>query len=219
MIPTIFTTLAVGIQVLSQAGQAFLGAIITSALFVSGSQIVTGHTFIINDSNTTTTPAVYLNDETTAIKTWPTALGVEHCEGNTGALICTMNIKLTGSGGHRNNNAGSFVCTTSTCSMISIQVSTESIPVLNGDRLYLGWTTSPGTQSGAQFVSWGLTSSGLTLLGSGSYLHPTSKQTVRNGLVPPGATVKAVWTKGNGSEDYGSYKAAARFTYFKYYNP
>lgn len=221
MIPTIFATLAVGLQFLSQAGQAFLGTILTSTIFVVGSSILTGHIFIIPDSNTTTTPAVYLRDETTAIKTWPTDLGTEHCEGNTGALICSINIKLTGSGSHRNNNAGSFVCTTSTCSIMQVQVSAESIPRSGGDRLYLGWTTAPGTTSGAQFITarHGAVSSGQTLFGSGSYFHPVNNSLVRNGEVPPGATVKAVWAYGNGSEDYGSYKAIARFRYWKFYNP
>lgn len=221
MIPSILTTLALVAASLSVSGQIIYNTIVNSSLFVVGSFVTSGNQFILPDSSTTTTPGVYLRDETTAIKTWPTDLGVEHCEGNTGALICTLNIKLTGSGSHRNSNAGSFVCTTSTCSMLNIQVHSEAIPRTGGDRLYLGWTNAPGTQSGAQFINDNLTASGQTLIGSGSYIHPSNKLvgTVRNGEVPPGATVKAVWQFGNGSEDYGTYKSVARFVYMKFYNP
>lgn len=215
-----FTGLVIGVVALSTAANVTITSIRDSLTSSDPAPLITtGDTYLVTADNAA--PAVYLDTETTPVKTWPTSLGTEHCEGNTGALICTINIKLTGSGAHRNNNAGSFVCTTSTCSMLDIQVHMEAVPTLGGDRLYLGWTTSPTTQSGAQFISWALVGSGQTLVGSGSYIHPTNKAvgTVRNGEVPPGATVKATWTKGNGSENYGSYKGIARFVYMKYYNP
>ena len=218
IIPTIFTTLAIGVSVLSAAGATIGRAILDSTLWVPGSQIITGNTFIVPDSNTTTTPGVYLNDEATPIQTYASAPGTESCIGNTGALLCTLTIKLTGSGGHRNNNAGSFVCGTATCSILDARVFTEAIPVAN-ERLYGGWTTAPGTASGAQIFNDYAAASGATVIGSGAYVSIGDNALNVEKDVPPGATFKFVWRFGNSTEDYSSYKAAAVLRYWKYYNP
>lgn len=219
MIPTVFTALGLATNILSVAGQALLSTIFAAtSIWVPGSMILTGNQVILPDSSTTTSPAIYLNDETTPIATRPITIGTEYCEGHTGALLCNVHIKLTGSGAHRNNNAGSYTCGTSTCSVVNARVFTEAIPRAN-ERLYGGWTTSPGTSSGAQLFNFYAASSGATVIGSGAYVTANT-----NGLnvekdIPPGATLKFVWALGNGSEDYNSYKAMAVITFWKYYNP
>ncbi len=218
MFPTILTTLALVASSLSFSGQILYSTITSSSLFVAGSYLTTGNQFILPDSSTTTAPATYLRDETTPISQWPTDIGTEFCTGNTGALLCQRTDKLTGSGGHRNSNAASFTCGTATCSIVSMRVFTEAIPRAN-ERLYGGWTTSPGSQSGAQVFNFNAASSGATVIGSGAYVSLGA-----NGLniekdIPPGATFKFTWALGNGTEDFSSYKAAAVTQYYKYYNP
>jgi hypothetical protein len=216
MIPSILTTLALVASSLSFAGQILYSTITSSSLFVNGSYLTTGHHFVLTDSSTTTAPATYLRDETTPIAQWPTDLGTEYCTGNTGALLCTNVIKLTGSGGYNTANAGSFVCTSSTCSIVSARVFAES----GSDALWGGWTTSPGTSSGGQLFNRLAPAipRGGTIIGSGAYFYSggTKFQTKD---VPPGATVKFTWAVGNGTEDYSRTKAAAVLQYWKYYNP
>lgn len=179
----------------------------------------TGDQFILTTEDST--PSVHLNDETTAVKTYPTTPGVEQCEGNTGALLCTVTIKLTGSGGHRNHNAGSYTCGTATCSIVSARVSIES----GSDVLYGGWTTSPGSASGAQLVNHVSPNipRGGSIIGSGAYTYNTGGAT--NGAksvekdVPPGATIKFVWKNGNSTEDYSRTKAAALIQFWKFWTP
>lgn len=215
---TRFTTIGLGIASLSVAGLAFLNSIRESVNFVPGSAVITGNQFLIPDANTTTAPGMYLNDETTPIRTYPVTYGTEYCYGHTGALLCSITLKLTGSGGHRNHNAGSFVCTSSTCSVIRARVFTES----GSDALYGGWTTSPGSASGAQVFNAYAPSipRGGSILGSGSYVYsPGGVTTQVHKNIPPGATFKFVWKVGNGTEDYSRTKAAATVEYYKYYNP
>lgn len=214
---TQFSALVVGAATLSTAAVVTIAQIRSN---LSGAEtpapaVFTGDQYLVTADNASLD--VYRDADTSPIKIYPTLPGTEYCEGNTGALLCKVTIKLTGSGAHRNNNAGSFVCSTSTCSIVSAYVLAEAIPVTN-DRLYGGWTTSPGTQSGNQLFNWGLAAgSGKTIVGSGAYIAPGGLNVAKD--VPPGATIKFVWTKGNGSENYGSYKAAAVLTYWKFYNP
>lgn len=218
MIPTILTTLALGVHALSQAGQAILATILISSTWVAGSFIQPGHQFIIPDSNTTTAPGIYLNDETTPIKTYPVSPGTEHCEGNTGALLCTLMIKLTGSGGHRNSNAGSYTCTTSTCSIISTHLLVES----GSDLIYGGWNTTPTTQSGVQLFNRKRVKNGIALTGSSAVVargYDGATVTTTTKDVPPGATIKFQWEDGNGTEDYSRTKAAVVIRFYKFYTP
>lgn len=206
MIPTILTTLAVGLQALSTAGQAFLGTIIASTLFVVGSTITTGHHFIITDSNTTESPAVYLNDETTPVQTWPTTIGNEFCTGNTGALLCRRLVRLTGTGGHRANNAGSWTCSTQSCSIVRVTVMTEATG--RDDELYVGATQNPSIASGSQIINYKPTG------GSGSQLVATGAY-----LVPVGWTVKAVYAHSQTLEAPGKVTGAILYEYIKYFIP
>lgn len=216
---TQFSALVVGAATLSAAAVVTIQAIRDN---LSGAEtpapsIFTGDQYMVTADNAS--PAVFLDDDTVPIKIYPTTPGTEHCEGNTGALLCTVTIKLTGSGSHRNNNAGSFLCSTSTCSIVDTRVMTEAVPVTS-DHLYGGWTTSPGTASGQQLYNWTIASSGATIIGSGSYLYGIGANSGNvEKDVPPGATIKFVWARGNGSEDYGSYKALAVIRYYRYYNP
>jgi len=142
----------------------------------------------------------------------------EHCIGFSGSLLCQRRVVLSGSGGNRGHNAGSFVCTTATCSIISLQAHIEANP--KNDKLYVGWTNSPATASGAQFVNNQSVASGAIILGSGSYINPTTKTTVSVGVVPANATVKAVWNTGitKGTQT-GAVKGAIDVLYWKFYTP
>lgn len=212
MIPTVFTTLALATNILSVAGQTLLATILAAtSIWVPGSFMQTGNHILIPDASTTTTPGIYLNDETTPIKTYPISLGTEHCEGHTGALLCEVTVKLTGSGGKRTHNAGSWVCQTYSCAILSTEVHWGNTHV--SDSLYAGWTMTPGAASGAQLLPNVLAASGAVAYGSGAY---TSTRTSDQVTVPPGATVKAVWAKGNGTEDHSKTAAFWITTYRKY---
>ena len=60
MIPTVYTTLALVAASLSFAGQILYSNITNSSLFVAGSQVISGHLFLLPDSSTTTTNKVYV---------------------------------------------------------------------------------------------------------------------------------------------------------------
>lgn len=211
------TGLLIGVVALSATTSATIASIRsnTAPAAVQRALVTTGDQYIVTGDDST--PSVYLDDDS-AVKTWPTLPGTEHCEGNTGALLCHVMIKLTGSGGHRNHNAGSFACQTSTCSIVSARVFTES----GADHLYGGWTNTPGAASGSQLFNHKLTKNGFTLIGSGSrVINGPDGATIRDTPqdVPPGSTVKFTWKVGNGTEDYSRTKAAALIDYYKYYNP
>jgi len=215
---TQFSALVIGAATLSVAAFTTINAIRDNTSGAETSPLIAlGDQYLVTADNPL--PQVFLDDDgTNPVKIYPTTPGVEHCEGNTGALLCQLTIKLTGSGGNRNHNAGSFLCSTSTCSITSTRVFTEAIPRAN-ERLYGGWTNAPGTASGAQLYNFYAASSGATIIGSGSYISGNA-----NGLnvekdVPPGATIKFVWALGNGSEDYGTYIASAVITYWRYWRP
>lgn len=55
-----FTYIALALAYLSSAGTATLGTIIASAAWVVGSIIVPGNIFLLPDSNTTTSPGIYV---------------------------------------------------------------------------------------------------------------------------------------------------------------
>lgn len=214
---TVFTYLGLGIALLSTAGQTFLGTIRDSGRWIGGSVVRSAHEFLIPDSGTTTAPANYLVDESTPYQTFPISLGTEHCYGHTGALLCEIAIKLTGSGGHPNHNAGSWVCTTYSCAILTSLVMVEANPV--GDNLWVGWTSTPGSASGGQLIARKTTASGGLIVGSGSYATAGTGGETGEKLVPPGQTVKAVWSTGNGTEDYSNVKALWVTTYRKFYTP
>ena len=186
---------------------------------IQRAQINTGDQYVLTTEDST--PSVLLNDETTAIKTYstvsPDSSGEEVCDdGFTGALLCTMAIKLTGSGGHRNHNAGSvIISTTATSSIIDVNVLVES----GSDALYLGWTTNPGGASGAQLVNYIVPNKprGGTIVGSGGYTYLFAGTPVSVPKdVPPNATVKATWRIGNSTEDYSRTHAVAVLRYWKW---
>lgn len=220
MVPQVYTALGLATHILSVAGQSILATLYAAtSIWVPGSVIIPGNQIILPDSSTTTTPGIYLKDETTPIKTYPISVGTEHCYGHTGALLCEIAVKLTGSGGHRNHNAGSWVCGTATCSILASNIYAESIPVAS-EKVYGGWTTTPGSASGAQlFNNYAVTASGTTIPGSGSYVGFGANPTFVTKDVPPGSTVKVTWTLGNGTEDYSNYKALWVTTYRKFYTP
>ena len=210
--------LIVGAAAISALGLSTIGTIrdSLSSAELQRALITTGDKYVMVTEDTT--PQTFLGDDTTnPIIVDPALPGVPYCTGNTGALLCRVTIKLTGSGGHKAHNAGSFLCETSTCSIVDSRVFTEAVPL--SDHLYGGWTKEPSTTSGAQLFNKVLAASGWTLIGSGS--------TVGSGLtafniekdVPPGWTIKFTWHTGNNSEDYGRTKAAAVITYWKYWNP
>ena len=183
-----------------------------------GAIIMAGNQFIIPDTNTTTTPGIYLRDEIIPIKTWPLTLGTEFCEGHSGALLCTVTLKLTGSGGKREYNAGSYLCGTSTCSIVETRVFTES----GADALYGGWTPTPLTGSASQLFNNKRAKNGFTLIGSGAYSvgnADAGTYTTVTKDVPPGNTIKFTWAQGNGTEDYSQTRAAAVIRFWKYYTP
>ena len=218
MFPTLLTTLALVASSLSFAGQILYSNITNSSLFVNGSYLTTGHHFILPDSSTTTAPATYLRDETTPIHQWPTDPGTEFCTGNTGALLCQITIKLTGSGGHRNSNAGSYTCTTSTCSIIETILLVES----GSDLIYGGWNNTPTTQSGVQLYNRKRVKNGISLTGSSALVragYDGATVTTVSKDVPPGSTIKFQWEDGNGTEDFARTRAAVVLRFFKFYNP
>lgn len=219
MIPTLYLTLALATNILTAAGTTIVNTIQDSTtLWKPGSMIITGHQFIVPDSNTTTAPARYSRDETTPFETFPLDPGTEYCYGHTGALLCNLMVKLTGSGGHRNSNAGSFVCGTATCSIVETRAFVES----GSDLLYGGWTTSPGANSGTQLYNRKRVKNGISLIGSGAYVikgYDGAAVTTISKDVPPGATVKFQWEDGNSTEDYSRTKAAVMVRYWKFYNP
>lgn len=180
--------------------------------------IFTGDTYLVTSEDST--PSVLLDNESTPILSYPTSLGTEHCIGNTGALLCEIAIKLTGSGGHKNHNAGSWVCTTYSCAVLSSDVFVEANPA--GQNLWVGWSTSPGTTSGAQIINRKTTASGGMIVGSGSYTEVAGVTPVNGLVIPPGATAKAIWQTGltgDRSEDYSAVKALWITRYRKFYNP
>ena len=65
MIPSILTTLALGIAALSVTGQALFASIVSSSAFVAGSQIITGHQYWLPDANTTTANSEYVGTQQT----------------------------------------------------------------------------------------------------------------------------------------------------------
>lgn len=216
---TKMTGLIIGVIALTATSNAAISAIRAnlSDADEQRAEIVTGDRYVITGDDPT--PSTYLDDDTTnPIETLPTLPGTEYCTGNTGALLCTVTIKLTGSGGRRNYNAGSFVCGTSTCSILSARVFTEAVPV-GSERLYGGWTGTPLTGSAAQVFNWYAASSGATIIGSGAYVAHGANATNIEKDMPPGTTFKFTWALGDGTEDHSRYKAAAVVQYYKYYNP
>lgn len=210
--------LIVGALAISALGLNVISSIRTNnpGEAIQRAAIFTGDQFLVTTEDST--PATYLNEDTAPIKTWPTTPGTEHCEGNTGALLCTLTLKLTGSGGHRNSNAGSFLCSTSTCSIVDTRVFVES----GADLLYGGWTLTPGANSGSQLFNRKLVQNKNSFVGSGALTfkgQDSSAVTTTNKDVPPGATIKFQWETGNGTEDHSRTKAAAVIRYYKFYTP
>jgi hypothetical protein len=122
----------------------------------------------------------------------------EFCTGFTGALLCQRLVKLTYSGSKPGYNAGSFTCSSSTCALIRTTVMSES----GADALYVGWTNTPLTTSGAQIINNKATFNGGLMVATGAH------------LIPPGATVKAVWAK---IHPVNSADASIHFEYLKYH--
>lgn len=209
--------LIVGAASISALGLSTLATIRSNAgpEAVQRLSVRTGDEYILTTEDSS--PVTYLNDEATPIEMPPIAMGTEYCTGMTGAQLCTMQLKLTGSGGHRNSNAGSFTCSTSTCSFIRAIAFTES----GSDALYGGWTTTPGSASGAQLFNFysPAISRGGTITGSASYIYTLGGAPLQAPKdAPPGSTVKFTWARGNGTEHYGRTIASVFLWYFKGYN-
>ncbi len=176
-----------------------------------GSIIIQGNTF--HDTTNNSSVKEYVNDE--VVRTLPVTITDETCYGgSSGSLLCTRLVPLTASGGNRAYNAGSWTCSSASCSIVRITVMVESGAT---DQLYVGWTNSPTTASGNQLLSYRTVPvNGGTLIaqgnGSGSYINTGTDV---QGLVPVNATVKAVYAHNHTTANIG----AILYEYRKYYRP
>lgn len=162
--------------------------------------IYTGDEFLVTADNAA--PETYLDDDTSPVIIKPTRPGTKHCEGNTGALLCSITLPLSGSGGQRKYTAASYTCSTATCSLLGGEVFTEATP--RGDKIYVGYAAEPATKSGSQLLNYVTTVSGGTL-----------RFAYTGATVPVGHTFKAVFAH----EQPGKVVGAITLRWIEYYRP